>query len=107
MLAYLYVPGDLFERVLGGAAAALAPGGRVVVVGHHGDNLESGVGWPQAPAVLYAAEDVVGALPGPWVDRAARVERQLETPAGARRTLNALVFAGGLEPLLPRGGVAS
>ena len=51
----------------------LAPGGMLLVIAHHTDNLSAGVGGPQDPAVLYSDRDVVADLGA--VDCSARVER--------------------------------
>lgn len=79
VLAYLQVPADLRRRVHRAAAEALAPGGTFLLVAHHRDNLEHGVGGPQDPTVLFTADDVVADLQGSGlhVDRAERVERQV------------------------------
>ena len=44
LLLYLQVPAHELRTVLERATRALAPGGRLVVVGHHADNLEHGHG---------------------------------------------------------------
>jgi hypothetical protein len=41
------------------AAEAVAPGGTLLVVGHDLENLTSGHGGPQDPAVLYRPGDIV------------------------------------------------
>jgi hypothetical protein len=46
------------------AAAALAPGGTLLVVGHDSTNLADGTGGPQEPAVLYTAADLAADLEG-------------------------------------------
>jgi len=51
----------------------LAPGGILLVIAHHTDNLSAGVGGPQDPAVLYSDRDVVADLGA--IDCSARVER--------------------------------
>ena len=50
---YFQVPADERRLVLSRAAAALAPGGTVLVVAHDLINLGEGVGGPQEPEVLY------------------------------------------------------
>lgn len=56
VLSYFQVlPADR-ERIHATATGALAPGGTVVVVGHHLENLESGIGGPQYPEVLLTEE---------------------------------------------------
>jgi hypothetical protein len=50
--------------VLAGAAAALVPGGTLLVVGHDLTNLTEGVGGPTSPDVLYTPEAITAGLPG-------------------------------------------
>ena len=61
---YLQVPADERRVVLSRAVGALAPGGTLLVVGHHSDNIEHGSGGPKDPRVLYSAEDVAADLDG-------------------------------------------
>ncbi|HEU4329802.1 MAG TPA: class I SAM-dependent methyltransferase [Lapillicoccus sp.] len=77
VIAYLQLVADERRRALRLAADALAPGGTLVLVAHHTDNLTQGVGGPQDPAVLYSESDVVADLDGTGliVERAERVER--------------------------------
>jgi SAM-dependent methyltransferase len=79
VLAYLQLPAPARRRAHRNAAAALAPGGVFLLVAHHLDNLEHGVGGPQDPAVLFTEDDVVADLDGCGlvVDRAERVERRV------------------------------
>jgi SAM-dependent methyltransferase len=58
LLAYLHLPASSRRTVLRRAGEAVAPGGRLLVVGHDRANLERGVGGPQDPDVLYAADDL-------------------------------------------------
>jgi SAM-dependent methyltransferase len=53
VVSYLHLPSGSRRSVHAMAAEALRPGGTLVVVAHHRDNLERGVGGPQDPAVLY------------------------------------------------------
>jgi hypothetical protein len=39
--------------------SAVAPGGRLIIVGHHTDNLAAGVGGPQDRSLLFTPEDAV------------------------------------------------
>ena len=52
---------------------SLAPGGILLVVAHHTDNLTDGVGGPQDANVLYSARDVIADLGA--IDCSARLER--------------------------------
>lgn len=107
VLAYLHVPADLRDLVLAGAAAVLAPGGRLVVVGHHRDNLARGVGGPQDPELLHTPAVIVDALPDLDIECAAKVEREVATPAGLRTALDALVVARRPQPAATRNGLRS
>jgi SAM-dependent methyltransferase len=93
VVMYLQVPADQRRAALGHAAAALAPGGVLLVVGHDATNPAEGFGGPQDPAVLYSAEDVVGDLDGLRIERAERVERPVDTGSGPAVALDALVRA--------------
>ena len=86
---YFQVPADERRLVLSRAAAALAPGGTVLVVAHDLINLGEGVGGPQEPEVLYTPEDVVADLAGLVIERAERVRR----PVGESEAIDALVRA--------------
>jgi hypothetical protein len=72
----------------------VAPGGLLLVVGHHTANLAEGVGGPQDPAVLFTPQDVVADLaeePGLIVAKAGRVRRPVTTSDGERTAIDALV----------------
>lgn len=75
LLAYLQVAAPARASIFSRAAAAVAPGGTILVVAHDGHNLTGGTGGPQDPAVLYEPDDVVAHLGGLTVERAEHVER--------------------------------
>lgn len=93
LLAYLHLPADELCGVLAGAAAALAPGGTLVVVGHDRDNLARGYGGPQESEVLYVASEITEAISGLRVERAEQFERLVETEIGPRAAIDTLVRA--------------
>jgi SAM-dependent methyltransferase len=93
LIAYVQVSPDLRAKVLADAAAALAPGGTLFVVGHDVTNLTEGVGGPQDPEVLYTPEAVSGELPGLRVVRAERVRRAVEREGGPATAIDTLVRA--------------
>lgn len=75
-LVFIHLPPDERAIVYGSAATAVAPGGRLLVVGHDRENLEHGVGGPQDPSVLLTPDVVVEGLPrGFIVERAQSVRR--------------------------------
>ncbi|MCO5993396.1 class I SAM-dependent methyltransferase [Actinoallomurus rhizosphaericola] len=63
---YVHLAGEraaFFRRM----AAAVAPGGSLLVVGHHPSDLETTVGRPPLPELFFTAEDVVACLDsGRW-----------------------------------------
>ena len=77
VVAYLQIPAAERATVMRRATAALAPGGRLFVIGHDTTNLTEGTGGPPDPAVLYTAEDVLEDLAGEDLEvvRAERVAR--------------------------------
>lgn len=64
LLSYLQLPDDSRRQVHAKAAAAVAPGGWLVLIAHHRDNLEHGVGGPKYSEVLYHEDDLAGEFPG-------------------------------------------
>jgi len=95
IIFYLQVPAAQRAPVLRKAAAAVAPGGILLLVGHDVANIAHGHGGPRDPTVLYTAQQVADdlAATGLEIERAERVERPVETEAGRRRALDALVRA--------------
>ena len=93
LICYLQLPADERRAAVRAAAAALAPGGVLLVIGHDSRNLIDGVGGPQDAAVLFTGEDIVRDLDGldVVIDKADLVRREV---AGAPRpALDALVCA--------------
>ena len=93
LIAYLQVDAALRDRVLARAAAALVPGGTLLVVGHDLTNLTEGVGGPQSPEVLYTPETITAGLPGLRILRAERVSRTVERDGGRATAIDTLVRA--------------
>jgi len=59
LVVYLHLPKEERSPIMAAAAEAVAPGGTLLVVGHDLENLASGHGGPQDPAVLYRPGDIV------------------------------------------------
>jgi SAM-dependent methyltransferase len=76
LVAYLHLEGDVLSRVRGW----VAPGGRLVVLGHALRNLADGVGGPQDPRLLHTEEQLRAAADGLYVERVGEVLRR--TPEG-------------------------
>ncbi len=90
VIMYLQIPVDERRVVHGRAAAAVAPGGTLLVVGHDRENLVSGTGGPQDAGVLLDSEEVAAELDGLVIERAERVLRSVE---GDRDAIDTLVRA--------------
>ena len=91
---YLQLPAVERARALGAAAGGIAPGGTLLVVGHDLSNRTLGVGGPTDPAVLFTPADIVGeACADLALEKAERVRRRVETAAGPRWAIDALVRA--------------
>lgn len=92
---YLQLPADDRRAAYRRAAAAVAPGGTLLIVGHDRDNLERGVGGPSSPEVLLTADEVTADLDGTGlqIDVAEQVLRPVETDDGTRNAIDLLVRA--------------
>ena len=95
LVAYLHVPEDDTRALLVRAVDWLRPGGRLLVLGHDVDNIASGVGGPQEPAILHSVDRLRPIADLLDVDRLEQVPR--ETPAGT--ALDTLLW--GRRPVRP------
>jgi SAM-dependent methyltransferase len=93
VLLYLQLPAHERRVVHERAAAAVAPGGSLLVVAHHATNPAEGYGGPKDPAVLFTEHDVVADVPALEIVRAERVRRPVPTPEGEAVALDVLVRA--------------
>jgi SAM-dependent methyltransferase len=93
LLVYIHLLADEFTSLLARAAAALATGGTLLVIGHDADNIEHGYGGPQSPEILHRADAIVSALPGLTILRAGQVHRPVQTEEGERVAIDTLVRA--------------
>ncbi len=69
-LMFLHLPPDERRTVYAAAVEAVAPGGRLLVVGHDRANLTQGAGGPQDPAVLFTAAELARDLADLEIERA-------------------------------------
>jgi SAM-dependent methyltransferase len=76
LIAYLHLADDVFTRI----ADWIAPGGRLVVVGHALRNLTDGVGGPQDPRLLHTEDQLRAAAEDLTIERLEEVLRP--TPEG-------------------------
>jgi SAM-dependent methyltransferase len=93
LIAYIQLPADRLTELARTAAAALAPGGTLLAVGHDRDNLTRGHGGPKDPSVLWTPQVVTAGLTGLTVQQADQVDRTVSTPDGARTAIDTLVRA--------------
>jgi SAM-dependent methyltransferase len=90
---YLQLPAPERRTALAHAAAAVRPGGTLLVVGHDLLNLTEGSGGPTQSAVLFTPDDVVAETGDLRIEKALRVRRTVEEPGAAREAIDALVRA--------------
>ena len=93
LIAYAQVDPELRARLLARAAAAVAPGGTMFVVGHDLTNLTEGAGGPQYPDVLYTPELITAGLGGLRVLKAERVRRAVQQDGAPATAIDTLVRA--------------
>lgn len=93
VIAYLHLPAGDLRVVVRAAALSLAPGGTLLVVGHHLANLSDGVGGPHDPSILYTPDDVAAHLDGTGLAIARAETARRVVPGAGRRALDAVVVA--------------
>jgi hypothetical protein len=86
VIVYLHVPPEERALIYPRAAAAVALGGRMVVVGHHRLNATEGEGGPPDPLRLFTADEIghelLAADPSLVIERAEVVRRVLRPGRG-------------------------
>jgi len=84
LIVYLHLGAAELPPIIEGAARAVAPGGRLVVIGHDVENLERGTGGPQVAEVLTTVPGVLAAVEpvGLVIDRAEVAERSVTAADG-------------------------
>ena len=90
---YLQLPAAERRTALGRAAAAVRPGGTLLVLGHDLLNLTEGWGGPTQADVLFTPDDVVAEIGDLRIEKAERVRRTVDDPGAAREAIDALVRA--------------
>jgi SAM-dependent methyltransferase len=59
---FMHVPREDFDGVYQRLASAVAPGGRLLVVAHHPDDVDTGARRPHGPGLLFGPEQLLAAL---------------------------------------------
>ena len=92
LVIYVHLPAADRSAVLRTAAAAVAPGGSLLVVAHHSDNLEQGHGGPQNPALLYDESEIAADLVDTGLEpvRLEVARRSVESPEGQEVAIDAI-----------------
>ena len=91
VIAYLQLDAENLTAAISCSAAALEPGGRIVLVAHDVDNISNGVGGPQDPSILTSAV----ALRAAATSAELRVERceQVLRPIGDGHAIDVVLIA--------------
>lgn len=93
---FIHLPGPIRQTVYRRLAAAVRPGGSLLIVGHHPSDLETSIGRPNLPDLFFTADQIAAALdPDDWqVIIAAAPERETLDPDGRSVTIrDAVVHA--------------
>jgi SAM-dependent methyltransferase len=91
---FIHLPPLAREVVFSRLAAAVRPGGSLLVVGHHPSDLETSIGRPNLPDLFFTPDEIAAALsPEDWlIVVAAEPERQAVDPAGREVTIRDTVM---------------
>jgi len=91
---FLHLPTLARESLHRRLAAAVRPGGTLLILGHHPSDLETSVGRPNLPDFLFTADQIAAALePAAWqIIVAAAPERQALDPDGRPVTIRDAVL---------------
>lgn len=93
LVFYVHIAPGERERLWRGAAAAVAPGGTLLLVGHDLSNLTEGYGGPHDAQVLFTPADVVAELGDLTVIKAEKARRKVVTEEGEFEAIDAVVRA--------------
>lgn len=89
---FLHVPRQDFDRVYRHIAGAVAPGGRLLVVAHHPDDVETGARPSHGPGLLFPPEQLLDALGEEWqVEVADTLTREQQTEDGPMQVRDTVV----------------
>jgi SAM-dependent methyltransferase len=98
---FMQLPPEPRTRLFSSLAAAVRPGGTLLIVGHHPSDLGSGVPRPPMPEVFYTSEEVAGLLDDSWDVAVSEARpRPAITPEGAEVTIHDAVLLATRRSLL-------
>ncbi|WP_072806264.1 class I SAM-dependent methyltransferase [Rhodococcoides yunnanense] len=91
LMLYLHLPHEQRRKAVDVALAGLEPDGFLMILGHHSDNIEHGIGGPRVPEILYTPEELASDVG----DRAVihLCEKRLPT-TDSGTAIDALLLAG-------------
>ena len=91
---YLHLPSALRAVLFDRLAAAVAPGGTLLIVGHHPSDLQTTMPRPPEPDLFFTGDDIAARLdPGDWaVDTNAAPGRDTTDPEGRTVTIHDTVL---------------
>lgn len=90
---YIHLEPNERRALTSKAARAVAPGGTLLIVGHHIDNLKDGHGGPQEPSLLHVPDLIAASVGELTVVKAEAVMRVVETEDGRFDAIDSLVRA--------------
>ncbi|QDQ96115.1 bifunctional NAD(P)/FAD-dependent oxidoreductase/class I SAM-dependent methyltransferase [Tomitella fengzijianii] len=91
--SYLHIPADKRAALFSRLTAAVAPGGTLLIVGHHPSDADSGVRRPDLADIGWTAEDLAESLPDGWaVDTCVSRARTEHGPDGGECTVHDAVL---------------
>lgn len=91
---YLHLAADRRQPLLRRLAAAIRPGGSLLIVGHHPSDLQTTVPRPKDPALFFTGDEIAATLePDSWqIVTNAVPERTATDPGGQQVTIRDTVF---------------
>jgi SAM-dependent methyltransferase len=91
---YMHLPAAPRQAMFRRLATAVAPGGTLLIVGHHPSDLQTTMPRPPMPELFYTGDDIAAALdPGEWaVITNASPERTATDPDGRTVTIHDAVL---------------
>ena len=93
LLSYIHLPEAGRKKIHATAVESLAPGGRVIVIAHHLDNLERGIGGPPYPDLLLTEDLLREDFADLEIDRCESVLRPVDKDGVTGTAIDVLMVA--------------